>query len=133
MTRRLPAAPSPWRAGDPALERRTPAAGPARRDFLRYLSRKLAAAVVSFAALLVIGFVIFALMPSDPIAALTRGRPTSADQLAFLRKQLGLDQSVRQQFGHFVANTLQFKLGYSWQFQPPVSSLIASGSGRRYC
>ncbi len=100
--------------------------GSARTDFLRYLGRKVVAALVSFAALLVIGFVIFQLMPSNPIAALTRGRPITAAQQAFLRKQLGLNQSVIQQFIHFVANTLQGKLGYSWQFQQPVSSLIAS-------
>jgi peptide/nickel transport system permease protein len=98
----------------------------ARSDFVTYLGRKLAAALVSFGVLLVIGFVIFNLMPSDPIAALTRGRPTSAAQQAVLRHRLGLDQSLIHQFGHFVANTLQAKLGYSWQFQQPVSSLIAS-------
>jgi peptide/nickel transport system permease protein len=94
-------------------------------DFVRYLSRKLAAAVASFAVLLVVGFIIFSLMPSDPVAALTRGRPTSAKQMAFLIKQLGLNQPVWERFGHFVANTLQGNLGYSWQFQAPVSSLIA--------
>lgn len=96
-----------------------------RYEFLNYLGRKLLGALVSFVVLLVIGFVIFNLIPSDPIAALTRGRPTTPAQQALLRHQMGLDQSVIQQFGHFVANTLQFKLGYSWQFQQSVSSLIA--------
>lgn len=107
----------------------TPAATtPERRsgvpDFLSYVGRKLAAAIISFAVLLVIGFVIFSVMPSDPLEALTRGRPTSAAQLAFLRKQLGLDQPVMVRFGHFVLNTLQGHLGYSWQFQEQVSTLI---------
>jgi ABC-type dipeptide/oligopeptide/nickel transport system permease component len=95
------------------------------RDFAHYLARKVAAAVVSFAVLLVVGFVIFSLMPADPVATLTRGRPTSAKQMAFLIKQLGLNQPVWERFGHFVANTLQGHLGYSWQFQAPVASLIA--------
>jgi peptide/nickel transport system permease protein len=94
------------------------------RDFAHYLARKIAAAVVSFAVLLVVGFVIFSLMPADPVATLTRGRPTSAKQMAFLIKQLGLNQPVWERFGHFVANTLQGHLGYSWQFQAPVASLI---------
>jgi peptide/nickel transport system permease protein len=95
------------------------------RDFAHYLIRKLAAAVVSFAVLLVVGFVIFSLIPSDPAETLTRGRATSAKQIAFLIKQLGLNQPVWERFGHFVANTLQGHLGYSWQFQTPVASLIA--------
>jgi peptide/nickel transport system permease protein len=94
------------------------------RDFAHYLGRKLAAAVVSFVLLLVVGFVIFSLMPSNPVEALTRGRPTSARQIAFLTKQLGLDQPVYERFWHFVLNTLQFHLGYSWQFETPVSTLI---------
>jgi peptide/nickel transport system permease protein len=45
--------------------------------------------------------------------------------MAFLIKQLGLNQPVWERFGHFVTNTLTGNLGYSWQFQTPVSTLIA--------
>jgi peptide/nickel transport system permease protein len=103
----------------------TTGGGSSGRDFLSYLARKLAAAVVSFAGLLVVGFIIFSLMPSDPVAALTRGRITSAKQMQFLIKQLGLNQPVWERFGHFVGNTLTGNLGYSWQFETPVSTLIA--------
>ena len=96
-----------------------------RWDFLDYLARKLAAAVVSFAVLLVVGFVIFSLMPSDPVATLTRGRPTSAKQVTFLIRQFGLNQPVWERFGHYMANTFQGHLGYSWQFETPVATLIA--------
>src|SRR5579875_1524374 len=104
----------PGTPGQAAPGPRDPGSG--RADFLSYLARKVAAAVVSFAVLLVIGFIIFSLMPSDPVAALTRGRPVSASQLAFLRKSLGLDQPVWLRFVHFVWNTLHGQLGYSWQF-----------------
>jgi peptide/nickel transport system permease protein len=99
------------------------------RDFAHYLGRKLVAAVISFAMLLVVGFIIFSLMPSDPVEALTRGRPTSAKQMAFLIKQLGLNQPVWERFGHFVLNTVQGHLGYSWQFDTPVSTLILQRLG----
>jgi peptide/nickel transport system permease protein len=96
-----------------------------RTDFLHYLGQKLAAAAISFAALMVIGFTIFTLMPSNPAAALTRGRPNmTAKQQAFLIHQLGLNDPVYLKFWHFVSNTFQGKLGYSWQFQTPVSTLI---------
>jgi peptide/nickel transport system permease protein len=85
--------------------------------------------MVSFAVLLVIGFVIFTLMPSDPVAALTRGRPVSPAQLVFLRKQLGLDQPLYERFATFVAHTVSGNLGYSWQFQQPVSTLIGQRIG----
>jgi peptide/nickel transport system permease protein len=98
--------------------------GSGGQDFLHYLLRKLAAAVISFVMLLVIGFIIFSLMPSDPVAALTRGRPTSAKQLAFLTRQLGLNQPIWERFAHFVGHTLTGNFGYSWQFDTPVSTLI---------
>ena len=44
---------------------------PERSDFLPYLARKVGAACVSFFMLLVVGFVIFSLMPADPVSALT--------------------------------------------------------------
>jgi peptide/nickel transport system permease protein len=95
------------------------------RDFAHYLATKVFAALVSFVALLVVGFIIFSLMPSNPVEALTRGRPTSAKQIAYLTKELGLNQPIWERFGHYVANTLQGHLGYSFQFDTPVSTLIA--------
>ena len=41
-----------------------------------------------------------------------------------LVKQLGLNQPVWERFWHFVLNTLQGHLGYSWQFETPVATLI---------
>ncbi|MGW3365666.1 ABC transporter permease [Streptosporangium canum] len=113
------------------------AAGPAkakgqgvkRSGFLPYLGSKLVAALVSFFVTLVIGFVIFSLMPADPVRTLTRGRPTSEAQLAQIRVQLGLDDPIWERFLTFVGNTLAGELGYSWQFQQSVSSLVADRLG----
>ncbi|MFI6322359.1 ABC transporter permease [Nonomuraea sp. NPDC050556] len=95
----------------------------------KYLLRKLAAALVSFLVTLVIGFVIFSLMPSDPVRTLTRGRPTNEAQLAQIRVQLGLDEPIWYRFLSFVGDTVQGKLGFSWQFQQSVSSLVAERIG----
>jgi peptide/nickel transport system permease protein len=91
---------------------------------LGYLARKVVACAASYAMLLAIGFVIFSLMPSDPVAAITRGRPVTPAQQLFLRHQLGLDQPSWQRFATYAVNTAQGKLGYSWQFQQPVANLI---------
>jgi peptide/nickel transport system permease protein len=95
-------------------------------SFLRYLLQKVGAALVSFFVLLVIGFVIFSVMPQDPVSALTRGHPTSDAQLEYLRHSLGLDQPWWQRFLTFVGHTLTGNLGYSWEYQQPVASLLAS-------
>jgi peptide/nickel transport system permease protein len=95
-----------------------------RSDFGVYLGKKVGAALISFAFLLVVGYLIFSVMPSNPLEALTRGRPTSAAQIAFLRKQLWLNEPAWERFFQFVWNTLHGNLGYSWQFQEPVSTLV---------
>jgi peptide/nickel transport system permease protein len=96
-----------------------------RYTLLSYVGSKLAAAVVSFMITLVIGFVIFNLMPSDPVRTLTQGRPTSEAQMAQLRVQLGLDKPIWERFLNFLNHTVHGNLGYSWQFQQSVSSLVA--------
>ncbi|MGI8695870.1 MAG: ABC transporter permease [Mycobacteriales bacterium] len=97
-----------------------------RGGFGGYLARKVAAAVVSFMVTLLIGFTIFSVMPSDPVAALTRGRPTSPGQIAALRKQLGVDKPVWVRFIDFLHRTFTLDLGYSYQYHATVSSLIGS-------
>src|SRR5215475_14470608 len=92
--------------------------------FLAYLARKLSTAVLSFFATLLIGFTIFNLMPADPVHTLTRGRPTSPEQLAALRQSLGLDKPVWERFVQYLNNIVHFRLGDSWQFQQSVSGLI---------
>ena len=101
-------------AGSPAVS--GPDEVPERSDFLPYLARKVGAACVSFFMLLVVGFVIFSLMPADPVSALTRGRPTSDAQMTHLRQELGLDQPLWQRFLTFVGHTLTGNLGYSYEY-----------------
>lgn len=95
----------------------------------RYVANRVGAAVLSLLVTLVIGFVLFSLIPSDPVATLTRGRPTSPEQLAELRDRLGVDLPVWEQFLRFVQHTVTLDLGYSYQYQQPVSELIADRIG----
>ncbi|MCI1832446.1 MAG: ABC transporter permease [Bifidobacterium sp.] len=96
---------------------------------LRYVCRKVGGAAVSLVVVLMIGFILFQLMPSDPVTTLTRGRPTSQAQLIALRHQLGLDQPLWMRFIQFMVDTLKGDLGTSWQFQEPVSTLIMQRIG----
>jgi peptide/nickel transport system permease protein len=97
--------------------------------FGTYLATKLLAAVISLAVTLVIAFVLFSIIPSDPVRTLTQGRPVSAGQLATLRKELGVGRPIYSQFWHFLDNVFHLNLGYSYQFQEPVSTMIAQRIG----
>jgi peptide/nickel transport system permease protein len=95
-----------------------------RSSFWPYLGGKLLGALVSFLVMLVIGFTIFNVMPSNPVATFTREHPTDPKQMASLRHQLGVDLPVWHRFLNFVGHTLQGKLGDSWQYHQSVASLI---------
>lgn len=100
-----------------------------RMPALGYLGSKLLGAAVSFLITLVIGFVLFNLMPSDPVRTMTRGRPVSPDEMARLRVQLGLDEPVWHRFLTYLNDVVHGDLGYSWQFQQSVGSLVVSRLG----
>lgn len=101
----------------------TPRTG-GRTRFLLYLGRKLLGATVSLFITLLIGFVLFNLMPADPVQSLTRGHRTSDAQMTALRNSLGLDKPLWWRFFHYLNEMLHGRLGDSYQFQQSVTSLI---------
>ncbi|MFE5483270.1 ABC transporter permease [Streptomyces sp. NPDC056527] len=93
-------------------------------QYLRYVAGKLGGAAVSLLAVLVTSFFLFRIIPGDPVKAMTHGVPTSAEQLATLRRQFGLDLPLWQQFTDYCAKALSGDLGASYQFHAPVGDLI---------
>ncbi|RSS55885.1 ABC transporter permease [Streptomyces sp. WAC01280] len=93
--------------------------------YLRHAAGKLGGALVSLFAVLVTSFFLFRIIPGDPVKAMTHGVPTSAEQLATLRRQFGLDLPLWQQFTDYCAKALSGDLGTSFQFRAPVGELIA--------
>ncbi|ATE54872.1 ABC transporter permease [Actinosynnema pretiosum] len=90
----------------------------------RYLLGKLAGAAASLVLVVVLGFLLFRVIPGDPVVAMTRGRPVTRDQLAVLRAELGVDRPVHEQFTAWVADALRGDLGTSYIFRRPVLELI---------
>lgn len=91
----------------------------------RYILGKLGGAVSSLIFVLVFNFFLFRILPGDPAKDLTRNRYVPASQVAVITKRFGLDEPLPQQFWHYVTATLHGDLGISYQFQQPVTHLIA--------
>lgn len=70
-------------------------------------------------------FLLIHLVPGDPVAVMLGDWASPADEAA-LREQLGLDQSLWQQYFQYMQGLLHFDLGQSLFYQQPVSELIAS-------
>jgi peptide/nickel transport system permease protein len=97
--------------------------------WLRYAGRKSTGALVSLLAVALSAFFLFRMLPGDPIRALTRDRPINPQQMVALRHQYGLDKPLPAQFADYLLRILHGDLGTSYQYNAPVTGLIAGHLG----
>ncbi len=97
----------------------------------RYLSRRLAQAVVTVAAIVLLNFVLFRLMPGSPDRILFRNPNLSPEVVAAVRARWGLDKPLfPDQLVAYVGSTLQGDLGYSFKFRgQAVTDVIGEAIG----
>jgi peptide/nickel transport system permease protein len=88
-----------------------------------YLVRRIVATIPVMGVVAVIVFLLLHLAPGDP-AALIAGDFATAEDIARIGKQLGLDRPLPVQFVAWVGQVLQGQLGTSIFSQLPVSRLI---------
>jgi peptide/nickel transport system permease protein len=72
----------------------------------------------------VITFVLIHAIPGDP-ARLLLGARATADAIAAIRTQYGLDQPVILQYAYFIDNLLHGELGRSIIYKAPVLAIVA--------
>ncbi|MFL5679587.1 MAG: ABC transporter permease [Chloroflexota bacterium] len=96
----------------------------------RYLGRKLAQAVVTIAAILVLNFLMFRLMPGSPDRVL-RNPNLSPQVIAETRARWGLDKDLfPDQLVAYVQSTLSGDLGYSIYYRgQPVGEVVGDAVG----
>jgi peptide/nickel transport system permease protein len=94
---------------------------------LRFLIRRLLTGLLVVWLISVIVFAIFFVAPHD-VAQLLLGKFAAQNQqlVDSVTHQLGLDQPITVQYGHFVWRLLHGDLGYSYYNHEPVTSLIAA-------
>ncbi|WP_345800437.1 ABC transporter permease [Microbacterium sp. AZCO] len=94
---------------------------------LRYLSRRLLQAVGVLWAAYTVSFLVLYALPADPVRLLAGGDASdvTADQLAELREQYGLDQPLIVQYFRQLADVLHGDLGTSIVTGRPVTEILA--------
>jgi peptide/nickel transport system permease protein len=95
---------------------------------LRFLFSRLAATLPVLATVGIVVFLILRLTPGDP-AAVMAGNSATLEDIAKIRSDLGLDQSLLTQFGLWAKSLATGDLGYSYFYKLPVSKLIADRIG----
>ena len=88
-----------------------------------YITRRLAATLLVMALVGIFIFLLLHIAPGDP-AAVIAGDNATAQQIADIRHQLGLDLPLPVQFGRWVWQLLHGNFGISIFSQAPVLTLI---------
>src|ERR1043166_1854924 len=90
---------------------------------LAYVARRLASTGLVMGIVAVFVFLLLHLSPGDP-AAIIAGDNATGDQIAAIRKQLGLDDALPVQFYRWLPAVLRGDLGISIFSNEPVLKLI---------
>ncbi|MED1723417.1 nickel ABC transporter permease [Brevibacillus parabrevis] len=90
-----------------------------------YIVRRLLQMIPVLLGVILVVFLIMQMVPGDP-AVLLAGEGASAETIAKIRAQLGLDQPVMVQYFHYVTDVMTGDLGTSLRSNLPVFDEIAA-------
>jgi peptide/nickel transport system permease protein len=88
-------------------------------------ARRLGQAALILLGVAAITFLLLYALPADP-AVMIAGRSATAQTVANIRRELGLDQPLLVQFWHYLSDLLRGDLGRSYAQKTEVSTLIAA-------
>lgn len=90
-----------------------------------YIIRRLWQIVPTMAGVILLIFLLFNVVGGDP-AYLLAGKISNVEQIANIRKQLGIDEPYWYQLLLFVKQVVTFDFGQSWSTNEAVSSIFAT-------
>jgi ABC-type dipeptide/oligopeptide/nickel transport system permease component len=93
-------------------------------ELVRYIGRRLVAAVGIILGVLTVTFFLNYVLPGDP-ARLLAGQRADAATIAAIRQQLGLDEPLPVQYLRFLGRVVRGDLGRSYVTNRPVLEIIA--------
>ena len=93
-----------------------------------YLIRRLWQMIPTLLGVLLLVFFLFNWVGGDPAYVLA-GKISNPEQIANIRRQLGIDEPVYVQLCIFLKQTVFFDFGSSWSTGEPVSGIILSRLG----
>ena len=92
---------------------------------LRYVTGRFAQALLILLGISLVTYVLLYLVPADPVRQIA-GRSATPETVESIRRQLGLDLPLWQQYLRYLGNLLQGDIGRSYIQKTEVAELIAS-------
>jgi len=91
---------------------------------LTYLVRRIALALATTAAVVILTFALVHLAPGEPVVTGAEGRFVPPETVARLRERFGLDRPLPVQFVRYAANLARGDLGESFSRHRPVAAVL---------
>jgi peptide/nickel transport system permease protein len=91
---------------------------------LRFVARRVLESIPLLIGIAVLSFIFMQLAPGGPDALFARNGRMSAEQLANIRRSMGLDRPPYEQLLAWIANLFRGNLGISYSQYRPVSQVI---------
>lgn len=93
-----------------------------------FLIRRVLQMIPTLLGVILLVFILFNWVGGDPAYVLA-GKFSNPEDIANIRRQLGVDQPLYIQFGIFLRQVLTFDYGLSWSTQEPVSHIFLTRLG----
>lgn len=96
---------------------------------LKYLFKRLAMMIPTLIIISILVFIIIQLPPGDYLESYiaeleSQGESVDPQKIAFLREEYGLDKPIWEQYLHWITGFVQGDLGYSFEYNLPVTEVI---------
>lgn len=95
---------------------------------LRYVGLRLLQAIPVLIGITIVSFLLLHLVPGDP-ARIQLGPHATVAQVQALKRQMGLDRPLLDQYGTFLSNAISLNFGQSLALHQSVGSVIRSKVG----
>jgi peptide/nickel transport system permease protein len=95
----------------------------------RYLARKITWLVVTLYCVVTFNFLLFHLLPGNPVRLLARSGHLTAQAVAQITRVYGLNHPLPEQYVIYLRDLLHGQLGISYTYRVPVSQLLGQYLG----
>ncbi len=96
---------------------------------LRYLGRKVAWLVVTLYGVVTFDFLLFHVLPGDPVRMLARSGHLTPQAVAAITNIYGLNHPLPEQYLIYLGDLLHGQLGISFTYREPVATLLGQYLG----
>ncbi len=89
------------------------------------IAKKLLYALITILVVLIFNYLLFRVLPGDPLAMMMRNPRATPEQIEAVERMYGLDQAWYVQFFTYFKHLVEGNLGISFVYKAPVAKVVA--------